>query len=529
MAKSSSSVLVLIAGLLVVSCALLAQATHDPTLVRVKDGWVRGVDLGDTSIAFLGIPFAAPPVGNLRFAKPVRPQPWQGILNATAWAPMCIQTSGSSTNSAPNLPLSEDCLYLNVYVPKGLQGPLPVSVYIHGGRYWTGRATENDGQYLAKKGKTIVVTVAYRLNIFGFAATDSLAAGGATNLGLQDQVLALKWVVRNIPSFGGNPFDVMLFGESAGAGSVLNHLLMPQSTGLFQKAILQSTWQWRIPTLSQTVNATLAVAQKWACDMTSEATVLACLRSLNTSQLLPNTSGSNYFQPTVDGRYVFGQPLQRVSEGKFNRLVAITLGTDAVEGNFMAYSRCGFKPPSEVCPDTNYDNAFNNALLPFLSADQVATIKSWYEPLRAQVGNWHTMSQFLGDFYIYCGSFESAKYFDRYALRPVYAYWFDHLSVNDPEPYLGATHGNELDFVFNATVYLPSYPFDAADRFVSDLLMTAWGDIADIGRPKTPGWTSYHRQDPQAFVIKSTYPPGQNTVPFDSALCANWKSVLLQD
>jgi len=509
-------------------CSFLVEA-QDPTLIRVQDGLVRGVDLGTTSLAFLGIPFAAPPVGQLRFAKPVPPQPWAGELSATAWKPMCMQTPGSSTSSAPTLQVSEDCLYLNIYVPKNFSDLLPVLVFIHGGRYWTGRATENDGQYLAKVGDAIVVTVAYRLNLFGFAATTSLAATGATNLGLQDQIMALQWVVNNIRNFGGNPVDVALFGESAGAGSVLNHLLMPQSVGLFQKAILESTWQWRLPSLAQTVSATQAVALAKSCDMTSDETVLACLRGLPAADIMPAIFSSNYFQPTIDSNFVFGQPLQCVSEGRFNHLVAITLGTNAAEGNFMAFSRCGFQTPDKGCTDASYNTAINNALSPFLPADTITAVKSWYEPTRTQIGNWYTLAHVLADFYIYCGSFESAKYFNQFGSHPVHAYWFDHLSTNDPNSFLGPTHGNELHFVFNATVYLPDYSFDDADVFVSNLMMNAWGSIARSGQPGTSGWLPYGRTN-QAFVIKSSYSPsGQNTVPFSSSICANWVPVLLQN
>ncbi|NXS08381.1 SASB hydrolase, partial [Neodrepanis coruscans] len=221
--------------------------------VETKSGRVRGyqfrVDSAQRSVnVFLGLPFAKPPVGSLRFSEPQPPEPWEGVRDATAYPPMCPQDSVQGqyfsdfiTNRKEKVPLqmSEDCLYLNVYTPVSTgEQKLPVLVWIHGGGLILGAASTYDGSALAALDNVVVVTIQYRLGILGYFSTGDEHARG--NWGYLDQVAALKWIQENIIHFGGDPGSVTITGESAGGISVSALILSPLAKGLFHKAISES-------------------------------------------------------------------------------------------------------------------------------------------------------------------------------------------------------------------------------------------------------------------------------------------------
>jgi para-nitrobenzyl esterase len=216
------------------------HAGHDASVVMTDDGPVRGLIAGNHR-EFLGIPYAAPPIGELRWKAPVSHAAWTAAWDATRFGPDCAQVSfvpGLANHS------SEDCLYLNVYVPNPARRHLPVMVWIHGGSFLVGSGEDADGSVLAAKGKVVVVTINYRLGPFGFLAHKSLEAENphhlSGNYGLLDQQAALKWVRRNIAAFGGDLTRVTIFGESAGGISVCLQLTAPGADGLFQRAINES-------------------------------------------------------------------------------------------------------------------------------------------------------------------------------------------------------------------------------------------------------------------------------------------------
>ncbi|KAB0398189.1 hypothetical protein E2I00_014887, partial [Balaenoptera physalus] len=230
-----------------------AEGLEDPELlVTVRGGRLRGLRLmapGGPVSAFLGIPFAEPPVGPRRFLPPEPKRPWPGVLNATAFQRVCYQYVDTlypgfegTEMWNPNRELSEDCLYLNVWTPYPRPAsPTPVLVWIYGGGFYSGASSLDvyDGRFLAQAEGTVLVSMNYRVGAFGFLALPgSREAPG--NVGLLDQRLALQWVQENVAAFGGDPTSVTLFGESAGAASVGMHLLSPPSRGLFHRAVLQS-------------------------------------------------------------------------------------------------------------------------------------------------------------------------------------------------------------------------------------------------------------------------------------------------
>ncbi|NXY84530.1 SASB hydrolase, partial [Alcedo cyanopectus] len=221
--------------------------------VVTKYGRVQGyqfkVDVAERTVnVFLGIPFAKPPVGPLRFSEPQPPEPWKGVRDATSYPPMCLQDkvqgqfiSDLTDNRKEKvlLQVSEDCLYLNVYTPSSTENEkLPVFVWIHGGGLVLGAASSYDGSALAAFDNVVVVTIQYRLGIVGYFSTGDKHARG--NWGYLDQVAALQWIQENIIHFGGDPLSVTIAGESAGGVSVSALVLSPLAKGLFHKAISES-------------------------------------------------------------------------------------------------------------------------------------------------------------------------------------------------------------------------------------------------------------------------------------------------
>ena len=228
-----------------------APAKPVPTaIVATYEGPVRGYQTPGVDV-FLGIPFAAPPIGELRWRPPAPPVPWVKPLDAVAFGGRCVQTNTFGVFAAPSE--NEDCLYLNVYAPHLATSPAnrarpngqtlrPVMVWIYGGGFFDGESDDYDGTRLAIEGDVIVVTINYRVNVFGFLGHPALDAEGhaAVNYGLMDQQAALRWVQRNIRAFGGNPDNVTIFGESAGGSSVLFQLASPAAAGLFHRGIAHS-------------------------------------------------------------------------------------------------------------------------------------------------------------------------------------------------------------------------------------------------------------------------------------------------
>lgn len=226
--------LLLITASLVLPLQIAAQGNRSGDEVRTQEGQVRG-NTANGVTSFKGIPYAAPPVGVLRWREPQPVKPWSKILDATKFGPSCMQTD--------DLPKSEDCLTLNLWRPANASSRLPVMVWIYGGALAHGNTPQYPGDALARQG-VIVVSMNYRMGRFGFFAHPALTAESPDevhgNYGYLDQIAALKWVQRNIEAFGGDPKNVTIFGESAGGGSVMVHLISPLSRGLFARAILES-------------------------------------------------------------------------------------------------------------------------------------------------------------------------------------------------------------------------------------------------------------------------------------------------
>ncbi|MCU1352869.1 MAG: Carboxylesterase type [Acidimicrobiales bacterium] len=304
-------------------------------IVTTAAGPVQGVQDGDLAV-FRGIPYGAPPVGERRFAPPVAPEPWVDPFDASAFGPCAPQNPSALEKllGSPPVEWDEDCLRLNVWTPGCDDARRPVMVWLHGGSFifGSGATPWYDGSQLARR-DTVVVTINYRLGVFGYLYLEGLADGfdGSGNAGLLDQVAALRWVRDNIAGFGGDPGNVTVFGESAGAMSVGTLLGTPAADGLFQRAILQSG----AASMVKPADAATSVAKRLLETLGVEP---AALRDLPAADLL--AAGAQLanqpiehglaFEPVIDGRVVPVPPLERVRSGGAAG-VELLIGTNADE------------------------------------------------------------------------------------------------------------------------------------------------------------------------------------------------------
>nr|XP_044996751.1 pyrethroid hydrolase Ces2e isoform X2 [Jaculus jaculus] len=321
-------------GLLLLLC-VQGQDTVSP-IRATNTGQVRGslVHLNGTKVGihtFLGIPFAKPPLGPLRFAPPEPPEPWNGVRNGTSHPAMCLQSTSEMeffrilfNVIPPSIPVSEDCLYLSVYSPAHAHegSNLPVMVWIHGGGLVCGMASLYDGSMLAATEDVVVVTIQYRLGVLGFFSTGDHHASG--NWGYLDQVAALRWVQQNIAHFGGNPDRVTIFGESAGGTSVSSHVVSPMSRGLFHGAIMQSGVAV-LPGLifSSHEGVYRVVANLSGCDQGNSESLLGCLRSKSGEDILAISKAFTMTPGVVDGAFLPRHPQELLASADFQPVPSI--------------------------------------------------------------------------------------------------------------------------------------------------------------------------------------------------------------
>lgn len=495
--------LVLTCGLALAASAhaTRAQSLPSPT-VQTMEGPVVGT-VTATIATFLGIPYAEPPVGELRWRPPQPRAPWTEPLDATRFGPQC--PAPTATN--------EDCLFLNVYVPtKALRAAqnggrrYPVMLWIHGGAYFLGSGSQFDPTTMVTQGDVIVVTINYRLGALGFLAHPALSAespyGGSGNYGIMDQQLALQWVQRNIAAFGGNPRRVTIFGESAGGNSVFTHLVSPTAKGLFQRAISQSgTSEQRLPTLAEAEAMGQAFASAVGCtDQTAE-----CLRAVPVETLVEHQSllGNPALigiaaTPNVDGHVLPSSIDAALASGKFHR-VPVMNGTTRDEMRLYI----ALYVNREIGPLTP-------ELLPVLTS-------VFFGPRTPEVLAAYPTSDypsldlcytaFLTDYIFACPAFEADLAMAK--RTRVYAYEFadeNAFTLGFPPatfPY-GASHGFELPYLFDYAGYDPM--FTPEQEALSDDMIRAWTNFAKYGEPGG-GWRPLRRSGDG--WLASLVPPGR--------------------
>ncbi len=518
----STTIAVLISTLMLQSPAG-AQPKNDGTLVKTQYGPVQGL-MHNGIRQFLGIPFAKPPVGDLRWANPVPPDAWTDVRPAKQYGAFCAQNKRLGDFAAAST--SEDCLYLNVFAPKGNGQKRPVMVWIYGGGLFVGMSNGYDGTALAKQGNVIVVTINYRLNVFGFLVHPAVdSAGASANFGLRDQQLALQWVKDNIKSFGGDPNNVTIFGESAGGFSVLAHLISPASQGLFNKAILESGayayWQPSpnltngnyIDTLSEGENKGQAFATAIGCSDQSAS----CLRSASVSTILAAeaTSGSN---PVLDNHVLTLLPNDAISSGQFNK-VPIFNGTNRNEWRW--YQAFVQVLTGHVTTPEEYPGQLQAAY-----GDNASAVEQTY-PLSNFDSPDGALGEAAGDSFMICPGWDFEVGASKYT--KVFGYEF-----NDPHspgtmppvsfPLLAA-HTHEIQYIFpgwkgdfKGVTYLTK-----AQKGLSRRMIHNWTAFAKTGKP-SPNWPRF-TADRQAW--KSLQVSGSPTITnlTSEHNCSFWNSL----
>ena len=460
-----------------------ASAQAQTPVVQVAQGEVRGtVDRG--ARAWLGLPFAAPPVGGLRWKPPVTAPAWSGVRPADHFAASCQQVAAPqglgpwSHEYATSDPVSEDCLYLNIWAPapngRKAVKKRPVLVWIYGGGFGSGSGAVPiyNGAALAKKG-IVVVNMNYRVGVYGFFAHADLdkenAQGASGNYGLMDQIAALKWVRANIAAFGGDPENVTIAGQSAGAASVHFLIDSPQAKGLFVRAIAESGSGMGL-VVADHATADAAGAKFAAA---GGVTTLAQLRGLTPDQLLAaaKAAGGMNFGPSVDG-LVFADAAT-ADDGNSSDVPVLT-GMTANEGS-SAYA---FGTPLTMTPDglrQSIDHRYG-AYAPTIAAlypagdDAAATLAR--ETLARDRG--------VASMYLWAMHRETKSH------TPIYAYLWTHVEPGLDAAKYKAFHSSEVPYVFG-TLDTPDRPFTALDHKLSDQVQAYWLNFVRKGDPNGPG------------------------------------------
>jgi para-nitrobenzyl esterase len=468
------------------SLALLISggAWASAPLVRTDSGAVQGKKNGELKV-FLGIPYAAPPVGALRWSAPKKPAPWTKPFKATSLGPACLQPKSFGS---PETVGSEDCLSLNVWAPESAT-PLPVMFFIHGGFYVYGSSDESysfgnrihDGQKLAEKGHVVVVSVNYRLGPLGFFAHTALDDGSpeshSGNFGLFDQVAALDWVKRNIAAFGGDPARVTVFGQSAGASSILGLMASPRAEGLFARAIVESGYLKAVPrarALEQ--SSTLAAATGCA----SPLGLAECLRGLPGTKValgLPPTAEAgkeNIFVPNQDG-WFFPEPLETAYREGRVRQIPVILGTNADEVSNLVTSLYG--PPIKT------DAEFEERVVRSYGQQMWERVRSTYS-LPSLGTPEERLIQLGTDGIFTCPVSRVARWLAAGQGSDVRRYIFSRTLPLPGVGKLGAAHGFEMLYIFGSFPSLLSPLVPGADRDLSKEMMSTWARFAS-GDPAT--------------------------------------------
>ncbi|WP_405897968.1 carboxylesterase family protein [Streptomyces sp. NBC_00727] len=475
------------AALATAALAPVADASERrlPSRVVTAEGPVQGTVTG-TVRTFQGIPYAAPPTGELRWKKPQPVRPWSATLDARAPRSACAQPTDQPISIAGGG--SEDCLYLNVTTPAGRSArPRPVIVWIHGGSFAYGDgASYGAAKLAAARQGAVVVSVNYRLGAFGFLSAPGLRA--PANLGLLDQQAALRWVARNAGAFGGDADNVTLMGQSGGAYSVCAHMVSPGARGLFHKAILQSAGcvgpdgSFTRARAEEQGEAVVAAA---GCKDGEE--VDSCLRGLSTADLVKaSASGHDGFRPVVDGEVVPEAPSRAIAAGRFAR-VPVLHGSTRDEMSGLA----GMEELSTGRPMTA--ERYAEKVAERFKADAPAVLAEY--PAERYPAPAVALSAALTDSEWSTAALDTQRALARHT--SVYAYEFAEESApyfrGVPRPAsfsLGTSHMTDLAYLFENELF---EPLDAAQAELSDTVVGYWSRFASTGRMGGPGLPAWQR------------------------------------
>ncbi|HRV89020.1 MAG TPA: carboxylesterase family protein [Prolixibacteraceae bacterium] len=477
-----------------------------PGQVRVEGGWIQGTVTEDLTI-YKGIPFAAPPVGELRWQAPQPVNPWKGILQTTEYAPAPMQAGNPPSGK------SEDCLYLNVWTPA--QSPkekLPVLVWIYGGGFSFGSTSEpvHNGEHLARKG-VVLVSIAYRVGQLGFLAHPELSAEDPNdvsgNYGILDQIAGLRWIRDNIAAFGGDPGRVTIFGESAGGISVSMLCASPLAKGLFHGAISQSGGSFgptRPVTFPGENMKTLEQAEQAGVEYVNKtgAASLADLRKMDADKL-PMEWGMGNAWPIVDG-YVIPDDQHRMYEaGNYND-VPVLIGYNSDEGLSFPSGRT---PEEAIAGVKKRFGPFADTLMQAYPFGENSVSRSARNLMRDAAFGWHTWAW--------------ANLQTETGKSPVYFYYFDQhpdYPADSPRADHGTPHGVDVAYVFmHLDTNNPDVPEKGKE--VSGMMGTYWTNFAKYGHPNgegVPEWPAFTKENPLVMHLAATVQP--IPVPDEAAL-----------
>lgn len=479
-------------------------------IVETRYGHVQGYEHGSISI-WQGIPFAQPPTGQRRFRAPQPPEPWRGVHETTSFSPMAPQVlemgmrmvgeMGAERAVEPR-PMSEDCLYLNIWSPSADQEKRPVMVYIHGGAFTLGSASDPwyDGASFAATHNIVVVSLNYRLGILGFVSLNDLAGEHAdytANCGLLDQIMALQWVRDHIAAFGGDPANVTVMGESAGAMSIGALLGMPAARGLFQRAILQSGAAGNLTTREQAAR----VAQALLAKLGLEAAQHAALAKVPLETLLKvqpelgrEFGGVQALSPVIDGETLPQHPLAMIAQGSAAD-VAILIGTNRDEWRLFAMRSGGPQVDEEQ--------------LTRIFGAEAQRVLALYTEARADQSRELAWIDIMSDLVFRIPALRLAERQVQQGAA-VWMYRFDWASPAFGG-ILGAAHAMDIPFVFNTldTPLSRMFTGDSSDRQpLANLMHASWAAFIRSGTPfiaSLPNWLRYDL-DRRATMIWSSAP-----------------------
>ncbi|KAG9341627.1 hypothetical protein JZ751_018690 [Albula glossodonta] len=571
----------------------ISQNENDLT-VTTRLGRVRGIRMPvpdrNHVTAFLGIPFAEPPLGKRRFRRAEPKKAWSGIYDASMYPNACFQFVDNSYPGFPgtemwnpNREMSEDCLYLNVWVPASPRPHnLTVMVWIYGGGFYSGSSSLDvyDGRYLAYTEKVVVVSMNYRVGAFGFLALHG-SSEAPGNVGLLDQRLALQWVQDNIQFFGGNPKKVTIFGESAGGASVGMHLLSPDSRPTFSRAILQSgvpNCPWATVSPAEARRRATLLAKLVGCPGGNDTEMFDCLRNRHPQELidqewqvLPYSSLFRFsFVPVIDGVVLPDTPDAMLNSGNFKD-TQILLGVNQDEGSyFLLYGAPGFSKDNESL--ISREDFLEGVKMSVPHANDIGLeavvlqYTDWMDENDA-LKNRNAMDDIVGDHNVICPLQHFARsYAQHHALRSqaggmgstgagvgggnsgpisnsggsnsqgaVYLYLFDHRASNLAWPeWMGVIHGYEIEFVFGLPLE-KKLNYTAEEEKLSRRMMKYWANFARTGNPNlnADGTIDSRRRWP-VFTANEQKHVGLNTEPMKvhrglrTQMCALWNRFLPQ-
>jgi para-nitrobenzyl esterase len=452
----------------VAAAVLLAAgaAEAQPVKVKVETGVLAG-QANDHANVFRNIPFAAPPVGQLRWSPPQRAKAWTGERDATQNGPSCAQpmnANATPNGGGANGQVSEDCLQLNVFAPKGAKRA-PVMVWIHGGSHRTGAGWVYDGSNFARDG-VVLVSINYRLGPFGYFAHPALTQAAKPgeplgNYGLMDQIAALEWVQRNIRAFGGDPKNVTVFGESAGGMSTLAVLATPKAKGLYQKAVVQSGLGWFEPlTLAQKGKQSAEALQKAGIT----AATAAELRAIPMEKLTPVSMN---YAPFTDGRLMTETATQALARGRFDD-VPLIIGWNSGEDSLMGPSPL---PPARLAVPAAAKAIYKDEAA---AGDERLARAIFTDRVFGGPARWVAAKASPG--------------------KPAWLYHFSYVATRMRPGVTTASHAAEIPYVFEYWGRrTPMSVVSEEDKQVAALMHACWVAFAKSGAPKCGGqaWPAY--------------------------------------